>query len=263
MKHEIKILPLPTKIRKNNVGIECGNVYSFPIHGHLYYEILLYEPFAGEITVNGEKFDTADSTAVLISPNDFHSITVHSDKHTVYYKIYIQRSYLEETLGHALESIVTQEPQQIHLLSLLCCEAYQNRFDLPYLDSYIKAILFTIQKNAQKIPSSGKSVALIRTAIDILNSRFSEEITLRSVADELHVSPQYLSNIFSRYAKIGFAQYLTDRRLHYAAHLLQTGMSVSEVCFQAGYQNLSHFIRSFKKRYGTTPAKYPKQNGHD
>ena len=263
MKSEIEILSLPTKIREANVGIERGNVYSYPIHGHLYYEILVYDPFIGEITVNGEKFDTSTPTAILISPNDFHSITVDSNKNTSYYKIFIKRTYLEDFLGRFLESVVTQNQEQIKLLSTLCKEAYQNRLDLPYLDAYIKAIIFTIDKNAQRIPLYGKSVALIRQAIDLINSRFLEPITLQSTADELHVSPQYLSNSFSKYAHMSFIEYRIERRLHYATRLLQSGASVSEACFGSGYQNLSHFIRSFKRKYGITPSKYHTKNGHE
>ena len=256
MKQEIKILPLPKKDRNKSIDIEVGFVYSYPIHGHLYYEILVYEAFGGEITVNGKKFDTSLPTAIMISPNDFHSITVQTGEPATYYKIYIQREYMENFQSHFWESVVTQDPHKSALLSMLCKEAYQSRQDLPYLESFVRTIVLTLQKSANKIPPYGKSISLIREAIEIINTRFSEPITLGSTAKELHVSPQYLSNLFSHYARMSFIEYLTERRLHYATVLLQNGATVSEACFLSGYRNLSHFIRSFKKKYDTTPSKY-------
>ena len=256
MKQEIEILTLPPKNRHESVDIEIGSVYSYPIHGHLYYEILVYGAFEGEITVNGEKFDTSRPTAIMISPNDFHSITVHTDKSATYHKIYVQHEYIEGIYGHLLESVVTQDQQKLALLTLLCKEAYANRQDRPYLEAFVQTIILTLQKNATGIALCNKSTALIREAIEIINTRFAEPITLASTAKELHVSPQYLSNLFSHYAEMSYIAYLTERRLHYATMLLRSGGSVSEVCFRSGYRNLSHFIRSFKRKYGVTPAKY-------
>ena len=256
MKQEFEILTLPKKNRHHTVDIEVGSVYSYPIHGHLYYEILVYDAFEGEITVNGEKFDTTRPTAIMISPNDFHSITVHTDHAAVYYKIYVQREYMEEFYENLPKSVVTQEQQKVTLLTLLCMEAFACREDLPYLKAFVQTIILTLQKNAIKIPLCSKSTALIREAIEIINTRFAEPITLASTAKELHVSPQYLSNLFSHYAEMSYIAYLSDRRLHYATMLLRGGESVSDVCFRSGYRNLSHFIRSFKRKYGVTPAKY-------
>jgi AraC-like DNA-binding protein len=104
-------------------------------------------------------------------------------------------------------------------------------------------------------------VALIRSATDVILQRFQEPLTLESVAAELHVSPQHLSTLFSRFAGMSFIEYLTDRRLAFAVGAMQNGANVTEACFLSGYRNLSHFIRSFKKKYGATPAKFMRQNG--
>ena len=256
MKQEIQILPSPRKVRESDLDIECGFVYSYPIHGHLYYEILIYDTFEGEITVSGVQFDPKAPTAVLVAPNDFHSITVRSKENISYYKILISRAYFEDSLHLSSSSSVSQDEKRHALLKTLVTEAYRNRHDHAYLEAYVRAIIQTLQKTAEQIIRSGKSTTLIREAIETIHTQFTEPITLQSTASALHVSPQYLSNLFSRYAQMSFIEYLTRRRLHYAAALLQNGSSVSEACFHCGYRNLSHFIRSFKRYFGVTPAKY-------
>lgn len=52
----------------------------------------------------------------------------------------------------------------------------------------------------------------------------------------------------------------THLRLEHAKQLLQdTDTPVTEIAMQSGYQNVSYFIRSFKKTYGVSPLKYRKK----
>lgn len=259
MNQEVKILSLPKKDHSNEILIERGTVYSFPIHGHSYYEILVYDAFSGEISVNGERFSTNAPTAILITPTDFHSISVRVQNNELYYKLMIPTPIMESFSKHIFYSSVTQDATQTRLLKILCEEAYRNREDQHYLTVCANTVALTLQKSGNKLPPIGKGILLIRRATEIMNLRFAEPITLQSVAQELHVSPQHLSNLFSKYAKTSFIHYLTDRRLHFAAMELKNGSNVTEACFRSGYRNLSHFIRSFERKYGISPSKYQKK----
>jgi len=53
-----------------------------------------------------------------------------------------------------------------------------------------------------------------------------------------------------------------DSKLQKSRLLLDSGRySVNEVAFQIGYQNPSHYIAAFKKKFGTTPKKYTAARG--
>jgi AraC-like DNA-binding protein len=56
-------------------------------------------------------------------------------------------------------------------------------------------------------------------------------------------------------------RWLRQQRLQHAYFLLtHSDSTVTEVCFESGYQNLSHFIQAFKKAYGITPKQLAKNN---
>lgn len=258
MKNDIRILSTK-EIRQGDVELERGRVSSYPIHGHTYYEILVYEAFDGEISVNGVRYPTDTPTAILVTPNDFHSITVNDGKDAIFYKWKISRETMEGFTGNLFYSTVTQEYEQICFLSTLCNQGYKNREDHVYLSATAALVALSIQKNTEQITYSSKSTSLIKRATEIIDQSFREHITLTSMARELHVSPQHLSNLFTDYAGINFAQYLIERRLHYAKALLQSGSNSTEACFDSGYRNLSHFIRSFKKHFGITPSQCAKR----
>lgn len=59
--------------------------------------------------------------------------------------------------------------------------------------------------------------------------------------------------------EITVSKYVTYLRLEHAKQLLQNSdIPVTEVAMLSGYQNVSYFIRSFKKTYGVSPLKYRK-----
>ena len=241
---------------QQEVVLSRNRVVDYPIHGHAYYELLVYDAFEGEITLNGSKFSTRLPTAILVTPNDFHSTALRGGVGATCFKLQIRRATAERIAPYALFSTVTKDPEQVAFLHALCRRAEQYREDAAYLLKCAELLVLTLQKNASPRAPQGKSVALIRAATDIILQRFQEPLTLEGVAAELHVSPQYLSTVFARYAEMSFVEYLTDRRLRYAVSAMQSGANVTEACFQSGYRNLSHFIRSFKKKYHVTPARF-------
>lgn len=245
-------------IRMKDISIEAGNVYSFPVHGHLYYEILIYDSFDGEITINEKVFSTALPTAVLISPNDFHSINVNNGGAAGYYKLKIRSEVMEFFSDQSFETVITQNAAVVNFLKELCTVIATERTDFEYFKACARVIALTLRKCPDKIRSVDTNNSLVKKAADIINRSFHLPITLQSVAAELHVSPQYLAGLFSQHTEGAFNDYLSNRRLTYACLLLSGGCNVTETCYQSGYRNLSYFIRSFKKKYGLSPTQYLK-----
>ena len=91
----------------------------------------------------------------------------------------------------------------------------------------------------------------------ILLRRYSEKLTVKSVAKELSVSPNYLSAIFKKSTGIGFADRLLEIRMKKAAMLLmEGGLSEAEVSFFVGYEDLGHFRRRYKQYFGVSIRDY-------
>lgn len=261
MSSEIQIFSHNTgEIEDNDIYIQNIRAYTYPIHGHVYYEILVYDAFDGEITLNNSKFDPKTPTAIMITPNDFHSVTVRTEQLPLCYKLQVKRSVMEKFSDFSFLPTVTQNHERVAFLRALSEQAYKNRSDIEFLMTGTKLIALTMQKSTGRISFGEKSVSLIRKATDIIIERFQSPITLEEVAEELHISPQHLSNLFSKYADMSFIEYLTDRRLNYAKTAMLNGSNVTEACFQSGYRNLSHFIRCFKRKFDITPANFIKEN---
>jgi AraC-like DNA-binding protein len=95
-----------------------------------------------------------------------------------------------------------------------------------------------------------------------LLAHFREEINLERVADLLSLSPSAFSHFFRKHFAKSFTQYLNELRLGAAARLLlETDLPLSQIGYECGFHNLSHFNRQFKATYGQTPTAYRQQLG--
>lgn len=99
----------------------------------------------------------------------------------------------------------------------------------------------------------------VKQAIAYVNENLSEQISLKEVADAVHLNASYFSAMFKEQTSITFSEYLTRKRLQLAKKLLlTTDFTVDEVGRRAGYQTSKYFIKLFKESEGVTPSKYRK-----
>jgi AraC-like DNA-binding protein len=100
----------------------------------------------------------------------------------------------------------------------------------------------------------------IDKVFEYVSGHFRSGIDLTATADLVHMTPSAFCHYFKKYTKKTFTQYVNEVRVGYACKLLmETGMNVSEVCYQSGYNSLSRFNKCFKKIMKRTPLNYRKQ----
>lgn len=99
---------------------------------------------------------------------------------------------------------------------------------------------------------------LLKQAIRFIDEHYREEsISLDRVAKEVNISPNYFSAVFSQEVGVTFIEYLTNKRIEEAKHMLrQTGRRSSEIAYAVGYRDPHYFSFVFKKVNGCTPSEY-------
>ena len=97
-------------------------------------------------------------------------------------------------------------------------------------------------------------VANVKTYIrENLNKRLS----LNEVAAVFNFNPNYLSQLFSKYAGIGFVEYITGVRISAAKELLAQGnLRIYEIAERLGFESSFYFSKVFKKTEGISPKEY-------
>ena len=88
------------------------------------------------------------------------------------------------------------------------------------------------------------------------------ELSLAGVARRNNVSPRYVQKIFGE-ANSRFSQYVRTRRLEQCkkdlSNRLNVSLSISEICYRWGFNDLAYFSRAFSAEYGCSPRAYRSQ----
>lgn len=84
-----------------------------------------------------------------------------------------------------------------------------------------------------------------------------QEIIIKDLAEKLQVSLRTFNRRFKKATNQTPTQYIQNVRMRAAGELLQTSnLSIAEIAFRSGYQDLPHFTSLFKRHFGTTPSQY-------
>lgn len=99
---------------------------------------------------------------------------------------------------------------------------------------------------------------MLKRALDYIDANFSgETLSLNLVAEQIGVSANYLSAIFSQSMQKTFVEYVTEKRIDKAKKLLkQTDKTSGEIAKEVGYKDAHYFSFVFKKLQGRSPREY-------
>jgi len=90
-----------------------------------------------------------------------------------------------------------------------------------------------------------------------LNLHYSENMSLKQIADKFHISRDYLSHLFKNSLNISPINYVINLRIGEAQMLLlNTNWSITEIANRVGYDNASYFNTLFKKVVGISPGEF-------
>ncbi|SFT15889.1 response regulator [Paenibacillus sp. BC26] len=101
------------------------------------------------------------------------------------------------------------------------------------------------------------SQIVVQKALDLMNEQFKENLSLRSVAESVFLSPNYLGALFRSELGVSFTDQLIHIRVNKAKEMLQNSqLKLYEVAESVGYQNIGYFTSLFKRITGFSPKEY-------
>jgi len=240
------------------------------VHWHDYYELGMVLGGEAVHVLNGEASPLRAGSAFLLSPADFHEIRVLGAEPLSCYNIVIDPAVMERQLGALgtpavdgfpwrTDDFADAEPD----LRRLHGELDEPRLgSTGMVDALVSCLVVELARRCglddARVPRPPAGEENLRAAVLFVDRHFREQITLADAAARAHLSANYFSERFRAYTGTSFQAYLQERRLRFARSLLaSTSLTVSEVCHAAGFNDLSHFGRAFRRRYAVAPSSRP------
>lgn len=98
---------------------------------------------------------------------------------------------------------------------------------------------------------------MVRKVLMHIDADLTADLSLNAHAKLLHVNPSYLSNTFKKETGSTLTDYVTQKRIQYALHLLRhSNLQVQVIAQHCGISDVAYFAKLFKKFTGLTPTEY-------
>ena len=113
--------------------------------------------------------------------------------------------------------------------------------------------------NVEKVhlESRPQDTARLDTIYSFVSNEFIRSITLEEISDKVSMTEQAFSRYFKNKTGKTFTQFVNEYRLVHACKLLaEKPLSITDVCFECGFNNFSHFNKKFKEFTGKNPSQY-------
>lgn len=133
-----------------------------------------------------------------------------------------------------------------------------------YLQSLLQQLLIYAGRsyNVDLVPKYSQinaTHAKVSQIVQYMNQHFAEDLTLVSVSEKYEISHYYLSRLFKNITGFTFIEYLNGIRIKEAQRLLkETKLKVISIAHQVGFENQSHFGRTFKEFTNQSPLQFRK-----
>lgn len=243
-----------------------------PLHYHKDLELVLATEGGTALVRDGEIIETQTGVLYFINPYQIHSMHVAKPS-SRYDCLVIPPSLLALPVGHAAMSQLitpifngklcfanqTQDPFLIDLLKrMIACYEQKEKQAAPIL-AYLLLFLDHCRKQGLLQETSHVPTTPIRKAVDYIRCHFNQKISLGDMAAAVGMNPKYFCTYFKKQTLTTPVAFLTMIRIRHAKLLLQQQeLSVLEVALSCGFDNVSFFIRQFKRATGQTPGQYRK-----
>ena len=255
----------------------AGRSFQIPVHWHDEFEIIYVRSGFLAVSISGESYIGKTGDAFVVSPGNLH--LMGSQSGTVdYYTFLFPLKYISFRTDDMLDEKLLEPLNSGHLMICprvkdtakeLCeqlIEIYEAKKDESEskITTQVRTKIILLQFILElwkkgfivENDTSGKNT-VEKEMVSYIQQNFTGKILLKEFGEQFHLSEKYISRYFKEHFHITISQYVTYLRLEHAKQLLQdTDIPVTEVAMQSGYQNVSYFIRSFKKTYGMSPLKY-------
>ncbi|WP_040209172.1 AraC family transcriptional regulator [Neobacillus jeddahensis] len=234
-------------------------------HKHEYYQIYYVISGEGDFIVGNETVKMGRGMYLFTRPNDIHGISNSRDVdgkplRMLEVKYVVFDNEFQESLNQI--PIVCQGSDTIEeMLELVFKEGIDT---LPwYLEiathTFIAALYYMIRFQRIEISANPQKSKVVDQIKENIQENYKNEISLDQLAQYVGHSKNYICKTFKENTGMTINLYLNKLRIDKAAELLvNTNLDIAEISNDVGYNNIYHFIKTFKKLVGTSPGNFRK-----
>ena len=269
---------LATRHTNTETGFLLRHIYGkterFVLHSHDFYEIFL--TVNGNIihTVNGCTQVLEPGCLVFMRPDDIHQYIYRDEPDYEFVNLAVNKDIIESMVAYLGEAADTQQlfseklPPVVRLTASEV-KSFLRKIDFFYTvdtddivmkklkirsflaDTFIKYFLRNTDDEQSDIP-----LWLEETA-EKMKRKENFTVGIRRMTEISGKTQEHLARSVKKYYGVTLTQFINELRINYAVNLiLNTNLKMTDICYEAGFGNISNFYTNFKEIYGMSPKQF-------
>jgi len=253
--------------------------YNWEYHYHPEFEIVCVPYGRGTRHVGNHICNYEDGDLVLIGPNLPHSgfgLNAHSLHEEVVIQIkqdVLSNAFLSLPEMSAINGLLEKARCGMHftgntkqeltkrLLAISQLSLFDRFIELAYiLQVMANSTEYELLNPEIMLPAAmKKNNVRLQSIFTYVEQHYHEEIDIQKVASLAGLSIPSFCTYFKKIMKVTFTDFLNQYRIQRSCLLLRQGKTITEACFECGFNNITYFNKVFKKLLGTTPSAFKKE----
>ncbi|MBW2962732.1 AraC family transcriptional regulator [Mesonia aestuariivivens] len=252
--------------------------FDFPIHFHPEYELNFIHNGKGVRRIVGDSLEEIDDLElVLVGPNLVHGWELHNCKNDNIHEITIQfhndlfdEKLLSRRIFKPIKDMFNRSNHGILFSKKITKELMPRIMKLSKIDSmdYFLELISILQDLANSRKQHLLSTYIsenknfensdkIKVIYEYVQENFSKKVTLAEISSLVNMSPVSFNRFIKKRTGKTFIDYMNDTRISYATRwLIETDLSIGEIGFKCGFNNIANFNRVFRKVKNCTPSDF-------
>jgi|LSQX01.1.fsa_nt_gb AraC-like DNA-binding protein len=176
---------------------------------------------------------------------------------------YSEMSHIKELFVRAASGVHFTMPENRRLCEMVKALYHFQGFErilqlLKVLDAMAKSKSYRLLAASDYKPGAMSGADYrIEKVLNFINLNYTREISLAAISGQFGMNGSAFSRFFKQKTGKTLVRYVNEMRIGYACKLLQErSLSVSQICYECGFNNISNFNRFFKERMGVSPRRY-------
>ncbi|MDD4773863.1 MAG: AraC family transcriptional regulator [Eubacteriales bacterium] len=253
---------------KNDIDIRIRKDTDFPLHFHHCLEIIYIFDGTQKFYVENTEYNISKGDLLIIFPYQIHEFIRSCNKSIlIIIDTYLLNEYNNEFNNYKPVSPVIKSHDlplnfESSILYLISINNQPSSYNTSITKGIITVIIGEIFKRIKIIENNNTNCDLMRRVISYCMRNYkSPDMSMQKMSSDLKMSQSYLSHFLADKLHTNYNTYINSLRIDNACNLLnETALSVIDIAFACGYNNLRTFNRAFKKHKSKSPTEYKKEN---
>lgn len=251
------------ELRKEEFYVGRMTEYPFPLHVHETVELAIVMDGESAMQIDGRGYTLRPGDAVIAFPLTPHSYNTLAEGTVGFAAIFPADTVTEfSSVFHTMlpdDPVVRRERMSGEALEIARRLMDEHDEKLKHLrQAYLHVILAHVLHSlsfhaAAAYNERGLGARVVRYVYD----HACENITISSAAHDLGISESHLSHLFAQQFRVNFRAFINAIRIDRATMLMRDPfMTLTQIYYQCGYDNMRTFRRAFVQETGMLPAAY-------